>query len=114
MRSMLFAGFACVSVLFSETAWAWGGGFSYYFAARDYRLSEVGRFWEGPIWGNLFVERKDWHGVTARLALNNIFNATSMWDRTVYIDRRTGPVDFIEDRHRRIGPILNLTLSGKF
>lgn len=40
--------------------------------------------------------------------------AMRMWDRTVYLDRRTGPVDFIEDRHRRIGPILSLTLSGKF
>jgi hypothetical protein len=37
-----------------------------------------------------------------------------MWDRTVYVDRRTGPVDFIEDRHRRIGPILSFQLSGKF
>jgi outer membrane receptor protein involved in Fe transport len=97
-----------------NTSWAWGGSLSYWFSARDYRLTEVGRFWEGPVWGSLFVERKDWHGVTARLGLNNLFNAASMWDRTVYVDRRTGPVDFIEDRHRRIGPILSLQLSGKF
>jgi hypothetical protein len=97
-----------------DTAWAWGTDLSYSFYARDYRLTEVGRQWEGPIWGDLFIERKDFHGVTARLALNNLFNAASMWDRTVYVDRRTGPVDFIEDRHRRIGPILSLQLSGKF
>jgi hypothetical protein len=97
-----------------DSAWAWGAGINYSFYARDYRLSEVGRQWEGPIWANVFVERKDWHGVTARVSLGNLFNAASMWDRTVYVDRRTGPVDFIEDRHRRIGPILNLTLSGKF
>jgi outer membrane receptor for ferrienterochelin and colicins len=96
------------------TSWAWGGDLSYSFYARDYRLTQVGRQWEGPIWGSVFVERKDFHGITARLALNNIFNAASMWDRTVYVDRRTGPVDFIEDRHRRIGPILTLQLSGKF
>ena len=52
--------------------------------------------------------------MTARVGLNNLFNAASMWDRTVYVDRRTGPVDFVEDRHRRIGLILNLQLSGKF
>jgi hypothetical protein len=97
-----------------NTAWAWGTDVNYSFYARDYRLTEVGRFWEGPIWGSAYVERKDFHGVTARVSLGNMFNAMSMWDRTVYEDRRTGPVDFIEDRHRRIGPILSLTLSGKF
>jgi hypothetical protein len=97
-----------------DTHWAWGTDLSYSFYAREYRLTEVGRQWEGPIWGALFVERKDFHGMTARVGLNNIFNAASMWDRTVYVDRRTGPVDFIEDRHRRIGPILSLQLSGKF
>jgi hypothetical protein len=97
-----------------NTAWAWGTDINYSFYARDYRLTEVGRFWEGPIWGSAYVERKDFHGVTARVSLGNMFNAMSMWDRTVYEDRRTGPVDFIEDRHRRIGPILSLTLSGKF
>jgi outer membrane receptor for ferrienterochelin and colicins len=97
-----------------DTNWAWGSDLSYSFYARDYRLTEVGRMWEGPIWASVFVERKNWHGITARLGLNNLFNAASMWDRTVYVDRRTGPVDFIEDRNRRIGPILNLQLSGKF
>jgi hypothetical protein len=37
-----------------------------------------------------------------------------MWDRSVYVDRRTGPVDFIEDRDRRIGPILSFSVSGEF
>jgi hypothetical protein len=37
-----------------------------------------------------------------------------MWQRTVYLDRRTGPVDFYEDRDRRIGPIFQFTVSGKF
>ncbi|HEY4554811.1 MAG TPA: TonB-dependent receptor plug domain-containing protein, partial [Lysobacter sp.] len=40
-----------------DTAWAWGGNLSYAFNARDYRLTEVGRFCEGPVWGSLFVER---------------------------------------------------------
>jgi outer membrane receptor for ferrienterochelin and colicins len=84
------------------SAWAWGGSLDYSFYARDYRLSEVGRQW------------KDWHGLTARASFDNALGATSMWDRVVYLDRRTGPVDFVEDRHRRIGPILSFTLSGKF
>jgi outer membrane receptor for ferrienterochelin and colicins len=97
-----------------DTSWAWGTDLSYSFNARDYRLTEVGRFWEGPIWADIFIERKNWHGITTMVALSNLFNAASMWDRTVYVHRRTGPVDFIEDRHRRIGPILNVQFSGKF
>ena len=70
--------------------------------------------WEGPIWGSLFVERKNVHGLTVRFSASNLTDAMSMWDRTVYVDRRTGPVDFIEDRDRRIGPIFSFSVSGKF
>ena len=97
-----------------KTDWAWGLGASYELDAMNYRLTEVGRFWEGPTWGSVYVENKNVHGLTVRAGMYNLFLADSMWDRTVYVNRRTGPVDFIEDRHRRIGPILNLQFSGKF
>ena len=96
------------------TDWAWGGDLSYYFGARDYRLSEVGRQWEGPVWGGLFIERKNLRGLTVRASAANLTNAMSMWQRTVYVDRRTGPVDYYENRDRRIGPIFSLSVSGKF
>ena len=96
------------------TDWAWGGDLSYYFNARDYRLGEVGRQWEGPVWGGLFIERKNLKGLTVRFNAGNLTNAMSMWQRTVYVDRRTGPVDYFEDRDRRIGPIFSLSVSGKF
>ena len=98
-----------------DTNWAWGGDLSYYFHARDYRLTEVGRLWEGPVWGGLFIERKNlWGGLTVRFDAANLTDATSMWQRTVYVDRRTGPVDFFQDRDRKIGPIYVFTISGKF
>ncbi|HEX2595721.1 MAG TPA: TonB-dependent receptor plug domain-containing protein [Luteimonas sp.] len=96
------------------SSWAWGMDVSYSFYARDYRLTEVGRLWEGPVWGSLYIERKDFHGLTLRASADNIFSSRSMWDRTVYVDRRTGPVDFVEDRDRRIGPIVSFTVSGTF
>lgn len=96
------------------TDWAWGGDLSYSFYARDYRLSEVGRQWEGPVWGGLFIERKNLRGMTVRLNAANLTSAMSMWQRTVYLERRTGPVDYFEDRDRRIGPIFSLSVSGKF
>ncbi|GHA72694.1 TonB-dependent receptor plug domain-containing protein [Cognatilysobacter bugurensis] len=97
-----------------DTDWAWGANASYGYYARDYRLTEVGRVWEGPIWGSLFLERKNLKGLTVRVTASNITDAMSMWDRTVYLDRRTGPIDYIEVRDRRIGPILSFAISGTF
>ena len=97
-----------------DTSWAWGGDLSYAFNARDYRLTEVGRQWEGPVWDSWFVENKNVHGMTVRAGVTNLIGARSMWQRTVYLDRRTGPVDYFEDRDRRIGPIFQFTVSGKF
>jgi hypothetical protein len=96
------------------TNWAWGLDTSYQFYARNYRLTEVGRQWEGPLWGTLFVERKAWHGLTVRAEANNLYGARSFWNRTVYQDRRDGPVAFVEERDRLIGPIYSLTISGEF
>lgn len=96
------------------TPWAWGGSVNHDVAARDMRLTEDGRQWEGPVWGSLFVEHKDVHGLTVRATAGNLFGARSYWDRTVYVDRRGGPVAFREDRDRRIGPILSLSVSGRF
>jgi outer membrane receptor for ferrienterochelin and colicins len=97
-----------------NTDWAWGGAIDYSFYELNYRLTEVGRQWEGPIWGNLFVEHKDIAGMTVRFTASNLGDAMSMWDRLVYVDRRTGPLDFHEMRNRRIGPIYSLTFTGKF
>lgn len=97
-----------------STDWAWGGDASHGYYARDYRLTEVGRRWEGPVWASLFVEHKDVMGLTVRATAGNLLGAMSMWDRTVYVDRRDGPVDYVEKRNRRIGPIFSFSVSGKF
>ena len=97
-----------------ETNWAWGGGANYQFAALNYRLTEVGRQWEGPIWAHLYVEHKDVYGLTVRATVNNILGADSMWDRVVYDGRRTGPISFYEIRDRTIGPIISFQVRGRF
>lgn len=98
------------------TDWAWGSAADYSYYENDYRLTEVGHQWEGPVWWNVFVENKNVFGfMTVRFQVTNpTSDATSMWDRTVYVDRRTGPVDFHEMRDRVIGPIYQVTFSGKF
>ena len=97
-----------------KTQWAWGTGYSYSLYAKDYRLTEVGRLWEGPVWGNVYVEHKNVGGLTVRAGVHNLLAADSMWDRTVHTGRRTDPVDFIEHRDRQIGPIFSFQVRGKF
>jgi hypothetical protein len=98
-----------------DTDWAWGASVSNSLNAHDYRLTEVGRQWEGPVWTSLFVENKDVFGLTVRASVTNpTAAARSMWERTVYAGRRTGPIAFIEDRNRTIGPIFSFQIRGRF
>lgn len=97
-----------------DSDWAWGGNANYALYAKDYRLTEVGRLWEGPVWASLYVEHKDVMGLTVRATVGNILAATSMWDRIVYVGRRTGPIQQIEHRDRLIGPIFSFQVRGKF
>lgn len=98
----------------ANTDWAWGTGYSYQLNAKSYRLTEVGRQWEGPLWGDVYVEHKNVGGLTVRAGVYNLLAADSMWDRTVHSGRRTDPVDFIEERDRQIGPIFSFAVRGKF
>jgi len=97
-----------------KSNWAWGTDYSYQWNAQNYRLTEMGRQWEGPIWGDLYVEHKNVRGLTVRAGLYNLVLADSMWDRTVHTGRRTDPVAFIEHRARQIGPIYSFAVRGKF
>ena len=97
-----------------ETPWAWGINFNYSLSALNYRLTEVGRQWEGPVFSSIFAEHKNLWGLTVRGSIGNLFGATSMWDRTVFVGRRTGPIGFFERRNRTIGPIFSFSVAGKF
>ena len=97
-----------------KTPWAYGGNLNYQLSALNYRLTEVGRQWEGPVFASVFAEHKNVLGLTVRGTIGNVLGARSMFDRTVYVGRRTGPIDFFERRDRRIGPIFFLNVSGKF
>jgi hypothetical protein len=96
------------------TDWAWGGDLNHVLGAREYRLTEVGRQTEGPVWTSLFVEHKDVFGLTVRATVTNLTGARSVWDRTVYVNRRDGPIAFFEDRNRSIGPIFSFSIRGRF
>lgn len=97
-----------------DTDWAWGFGLSHQKNAQTYRLTELSRQWEMPIFGSLFVEHKDVMGLTVRASAANIFSGESYFNRTAYAGRRLDPISYIEVRDRTIGPIFNLELRDKF
>ena len=61
-----------------------------------------------------FVEHKDVMGLTVQANLGNLFGRSENFTRTVYANRRDGPVAFVEDRSREFGLIYRLTVSGSF
>ena len=97
-----------------DSDWAYGLNVNHQLNALSYRLTEYGRQWEGPYWASLYAEHKDVFGLTVRATIGNVLAARSMWDRTVYQNRRTGPINFIERRDRLIGPIFSFQVRGKF
>ena len=94
---------------------AWGGSLYHDWFSKSYRLTEVGRQWEGPIWLSAFIEHKDVAGLTVRAGVNNILNARSRWERDVFDGfRNDNPLLFKERRNRLIGPIFSLSVRGNF
>jgi outer membrane receptor for ferrienterochelin and colicins len=97
------------------TDWAYGANANYSHVTRAFRLNEVGRQFEGPVFASLFVEHKNLRGLTVRASAGNVLNARQRWDRTVYAGRRNAaPIAFVETRNRLIGPIFSLSVRGNF
>lgn len=95
--------------------WAWGAGYFTFDPAGYSRRYEEGRYWEGPSFGNIFIEHKNILGMTGKLMWANIPGARNKGWRTVYdAERPGGEVLFNEVVDRRIGPIFRFTLSGNF
>jgi hypothetical protein len=92
--------------------WAWGGSASHFKPSKSFRLGQLTYANEGPVFANLFVENKDVFGLTVRALVGNVLGADSVLDRIVYVGRRTGPISFVEQRRRTIGPIFSFTISG--
>ncbi|HVM22825.1 MAG TPA: TonB-dependent receptor plug domain-containing protein [Sphingomicrobium sp.] len=98
-----------------NSKWAWGSGFFNSWSSKAYRLTEVGRQWEGPYWLDAFVEHKDVMGLTVRASVSNLLNARSRWDREVYSGfRNAHPLLFTERRNRLIGPVFSMSVRGNF
>ncbi|QYU67903.1 hypothetical protein J4558_24065 [Leptolyngbya sp. 15MV] len=95
--------------------WAWGASASHLHILPRYRSNQTDRNWEGPWFAGVFVEHKDVFGLTVRARVSNVLGARQYRERIVYDGlREATPIDFVELRDRRIGPIFTFTVRGNF
>lgn len=94
------------------TNWAWGANLFDERESPELRLDEItDEYTVGPF-VSAFVEHKNVAGFTVRAEMRNIAKMKDAVDRTIYVDRRTGPIDFFESRRRGFGHIFRLTVTG--
>jgi len=99
---------------FSGTSWAVGSSADWRDNAPNVRLDEIFRDRQSLAFVSAFVENKDVAGMTVRANVNNLVNRQNLFDRTVFVDRAAGIVDFVEDRNRTFGMIFTLDIEGSF
>ena len=66
------------------TDWAWGANLDHFDQAPYARRFEIGREWEGKVFGSLFIEHKDVLGLTVRARANNLLGARDYFQRTAF------------------------------
>lgn len=94
---------------------AWGLGAEYFHAQPYYRLGEVSRDWEGPVYTYAYVEHKDVFGMTAEFSVFNLTGGKSYYERSIYDGYRDrSPLLLREYRKLDVGLIFNFSLSGDF
>lgn len=95
--------------------WAYGGDASHTHIEPTFRSNQIDTVIEGPWFASLFVENKNVFGLTVQAGVNNILGARSYRHRTVWTGLRgQSPIDFFEERDRRIGPIFFASIRGNF
>ncbi len=91
---------------------AWGAGYFDERYSPNLRLGAIEHeFTEGPF-VTAFVEHKDVAGFTVKLSYRNLAGMKDGFDRTVFVDRRNGPIAFSESRSRKFGQFFQLTVTG--
>ncbi|KWV92627.1 hypothetical protein AUC45_00120 [Erythrobacter sp. YT30] len=99
---------------FFGTSWAIGSEMFWEENAFDVRLDEIARQGETFAFTTAFIENKDVAGMTIRASASNILDRTNLFERTVFLDRSAGVIDFSEDRRRTFGTIFTLEIEGSF
>ena len=100
-----------------HTQMAWGAYVQHQHNTSNYYLTEIDQTLDIPWMVGIFVEDKNFLGMTARAGVDNILSVGSRHteDRIVwngYRDRT--PIAFIERHDELVGPIFHVSLKGTF
>jgi outer membrane receptor for ferrienterochelin and colicins len=94
---------------------AWGANLNGNKNFKNYYLDEISQEWEGPVWGNVFIEHKNVFGMTVQASVRNLLDGRHFWNRDVYAGfRDRTPLIFRERQKQLIGPIFYLSIKGSF
>jgi len=96
------------------TSWAFGGGVRWNDNAPSVRLDEIALTTESFGFASAFVENKDVAGLTLRANVANLLDRDNFFERTVFLDRTAGLVNFRETRERQFGMIFTFEIEGSF
>ena len=91
---------------------AWGAGYFDERYSPNLRLGAIEDDYTDGALVTAFVEHKNVAGFTVKLAYRNLAGMTDRLDRTVFVDRRDGPIAFRESRQRKFGSHVQLTVTG--
>ena len=91
---------------------AWGAGYFDERYSPNVRLNAIEHEYTGSAFVTAFIEHKNVAGFTVKASYRNLANQREGFDRTVFVDRRNGPVAFSESRQRRFGRYIQLTVTG--
>ena len=94
------------------TKLAWGSGYFDERFSPGLRLDAIDKEHTVGPFVTAFVEHKDVAGFTVKLSYRNLANMKDAVDRTVFVDRRGGPIAFSESRRREFGQYFQLTVTG--
>lgn len=95
------------------TSLAWGGGYFDEKVSPGLRLDAIERDYKAGPFVSAFIEHKNVAGFTVKASYRNLAGMRDGFDRTVFVDRRDGPIAFGEMRQRRFGQFLQLTVTGQ-
>ena len=91
---------------------AWGASYFDEQFSPNVRLNAIENDYNDGAFVAAFVEHKNVAGFTVKLSYRNLAGQKNRFDRTVFVDRRNGPVAFSESRRREFGRYFQLTVTG--
>lgn len=94
--------------------WAWGINYARFSEADVLRLDERSHSASDLGEAKIYLEHKNLFGMKLNVSARNLLDSYDQFERSVYVQRRDGPLDFRENRFRKFGAVYEIQLEGSF